>query len=294
MTTRRSHTLTLAAAVASTALVLSACSSGSSGGGDTGSTGGSGGSGGGLKVATGTQFPPMEYITTDTKKLTGFDIDLGNALAKKMGTKITWVQLDYNQFLSSLKTGRVNMILGGMGDTKERQGQATFVDYLLTGTQLFTSTAQKGKGISSLTDLCGKTVAASENSNYKIYIDAWSKKNCQGKGKPAIKVLGTDGSPAARLQLKQGRAVAVAQTSETVSYQIKQEPGSYVKLGGPIDHEYYGMGFATTDSARKDKVVKALNALIDDGTYGKIAKKWGVSSQAIKKATVNLKPVSGS
>lgn len=289
MSHRLTRTSSVIVAAACAALALSSCSGGGDDATDSGATADPQGKD--LVVATGSQFPPMEYIDTDTKKLTGFDIDLGHALAKEMGVKLQFQQLSYNQFLSSLKTGRVNMILGGMGDTVERQDQATFVDYLGTGTQLFTSVqVKKDKGINALADLCGQPVAASQNSNYKTYIDEWSKKNCEGKGKPAIKVIDTDGSPAARLQLKQGRAVAVAQTKETVSYQMKTEPGAYALVGGPLNSEFYGIGLAPKDKERQQAVVKALNALIKDGTYGKIAKKWGVDGQAVKEATVNLKP----
>ena len=289
MSHRSTRATAVLAAAACASLVLSSCSGGGSDNADAGAAADPQGED--LVVATGSQFPPMEYIDTKTKKLTGFDIDLGNALAKEMGVKLQFQQLSYNQFLSSLKTGRVNMILGGMGDTVERQDQATFVDYLGTGTQLFTSVqVQKDKGITGLADLCGQPVAASQNSNYKTYIDQWSTKNCQGKGKPAIKVIDTDGSPAARLQLKQGRAVAVAQTKETVSYQMKTEPRTYAMVGGPLNSEYYGIGLAPKDKERQQAVVKGLDALIKNGTYAKIAKKWNVEGQAVKEATVNLKP----
>ncbi|MGH3358970.1 MAG: transporter substrate-binding domain-containing protein, partial [Nocardioidaceae bacterium] len=227
-----------------------------------------------------------------TDQLTGFDIDLGNAIADEMGVELSWEQVDYNQFLTSLETGRVNMVMGGMGDTEERQSQATFVDYLQTGTQLYTSLeAQQQHAIKELTDLCGETVAASENSNYSIFIDAWSEENCQGKGQPAIKVLDTDGSPAARLQLEQGRAVAVAQTTETVSYQLKVEPDTYALLGEPIDTEFYGIGFAPEDEERQTEVREALATLIENGTYADIVKKWDLEGQEIEEPTVNLEPV---
>lgn len=264
--------------------LLSACAGEESGGASA--------SGDSLVVATGSQFPPMDYVDPDSDQLTGFDIELGNAIAEEMGVDLKWEQMDYNQFLTSLKTGRVNMVMGGMGDTAERQSEATFVDYLETGTQLYTSLkAQKEHGVKELNDLCGETVAASANSNYAIYIDKWSKQNCQRDGKPPVKVLDTDGSPAARLQLEQGRAVAVAQTTETASYQLEVEPDTYTLLGEPLNSEYYGIGFAPEDEDRQSEVQKALQALIDDGTYSKIVKEWGLEKQAIDEVTVNLESV---
>lgn len=280
---RTNRTTTAVAALLCGTGLLSACageeSSGASARGDD------------LVVATGSQFPPMEYVDTDSKELTGFDIDLGEAIAEEMGVELSWEQMDYNQFLTSLKAGRVNMVLGGMGDTEERQAEATFVDYLQTGTQVYTSLdAQQEHGIQELSDLCGQTVAASENSNYAIYIDAWSKKNCEGDGEPPIEVLGTDGSPAARLQLEQGRAVAVAQTTETVSYQMKIEPDTYALLGEPLNAEYYGIGFAPDDEERQTEVREALATLIEDGTYADLVEKWDLTGQEIDEPTVNLQP----
>ena len=284
---RNTRTTVIATIVASCSIaLLSACAGEDSGGSNAG--------GHDLVVATGSQFPPMEYVDPDSDALTGFDIDLGNAIAEEMGVDLKWEQMDYNQFLTSLKTGRANMVMGGMGDTAERQSEATFVDYLETGTQLYTSLkAQKEHGIKELADLCGQSVAASSNSNYSTYIEKWSKENCQGNGKPEIKVLDTDGSPAARLQLEQGRAVAVAQTTETASYQLEVEPDTYAVLGEPLNSEYYGIGFATDDEDRQTQVREALQTLIDDGTYDEIVKEWGLSDQAIDEATVNLEPVEG-
>jgi polar amino acid transport system substrate-binding protein len=238
-----------------------------------------------ITVATGTQFPPMGYTDTDTNELVGFEIDLGEALAKELGADIKWEGMLFNQFLSSVATKRVDMVLGAMLTTPERLESVTSVEYLATGFQFSTSPeAAKEHGIKEITDFCGLTVAASRNSSYKVEIDKWSAENCD----VPVEVLDTDGSPDARLQLKQGRAQGIMQTAETISYLSSTEPESFVAIGEPITESFYGMLFDPKNTELRDQLKGALEALMDNGTYAKLLKEWGLDAQAMDAPTVEL------
>lgn len=242
-----------------------------------------------LTISTGTQFPPMGFVDPDTDELVGFDIDLGNAIGEKLGAEIDWQETVFNQFISSVESKRSDMILGSMLDTKERQETLTFIDYLSSGFQFFTTKeVAESQGIEEISDLCGKSVAASRNSTYKDSILEWSKENCDSK--EAIKVLDTDGSPDARLQLKQGRVAAAMQTSESVSYLVNTEE-TMQAIGDPITESFYGIGFTQDNTELRDSVVQAFNEVIDDGTYDEIVEKWKLDGQGVKETMVDLKPV---
>ena len=94
----------------------------------------------------------------------------------------------------------------------------------------------------------------------------WSKANCEGKGKPAMNVIGTEGSVDARTQLKTGRLDAAVQGNETLPYFQKLEPNNYVLLGQPFGENLAGIPFAKTDTATRDAVKAALDALRKNGT----------------------------
>jgi polar amino acid transport system substrate-binding protein len=83
-----------------------------------------------IVVANVPNYPPLEFKDPKTATLTGLDIDLGNALAKKLGIEIKWEEISFEQMVSALTTGRADIILSGMSDLPGRRDTLNFVDYL--------------------------------------------------------------------------------------------------------------------------------------------------------------------
>ena len=95
-------------------------------------------------VAVVPNYPPLEFRYPATNALTGFDIDLGAALAQKLGVKIDWQETAFEQMIPALATGRVDAIMSGMSDLASRHDAASFVDYLRSGPQFFTQGSRAG------------------------------------------------------------------------------------------------------------------------------------------------------
>jgi polar amino acid transport system substrate-binding protein len=231
-------------------------------------------------------YPPFEFKDPATDKLTGLDIDLGEAVAAKLGVKARWQDTAFAEMISALSTGRVDLILSGMTDLPTRQDQVTFVDYVKSGPQFYT-TAARGAEFKDMLALCGKSAATSRRTSFPSEIAAWSEAHCTPAGKPAITVVGTEGSADARTQLRQGRADTAVQGSETLPYMMSQEPGAYATIGQAISSQYTGIGIAKADKPLQDAVKAALDQMIADGTYQKILAKWQLGDIAVTKATIN-------
>src|SRR5579862_1416223 len=88
-----------------------------------------------LVAATQPNYPPIAFKDPATNALTGFDIDLGEAIAKELGLKIEWQETAFAQMISSLQTQRVDIALAGMSDLPARREVVDFVDYMKTGPQ---------------------------------------------------------------------------------------------------------------------------------------------------------------
>src|SRR5262245_16268445 len=91
----------------------------------------------GLKVAIVPNYPPMEFKDPATGQLTGFDVELGEAIGKKLNIKIVWQETSFDQMMPAIQTGRVDAILSGMTDLASRHETASFVDYMRSGPQFF-------------------------------------------------------------------------------------------------------------------------------------------------------------
>lgn len=237
----------------------------------------------GLKVAIVPNYPPMEFKDPATGQLTGFDVDLGEALAKTLGVKLLWQETSFDQMMPAIATGRVDAILSGMTDYKSRQETVVFIDYLKSGPQFFVqkSRAEEFKETSSL---CGKKVGASRRTNFPKEIAAWSDAHCGGE---AIQFVGTEGSADARTQLKQGRIDAAVQGSETLPYLMGLEPKAFVTVGKAFSVQYTGIALPVKDAGLRDAVKDALGGLIADGTYKALLAKWQLPDSALDTPLIN-------
>ena len=98
-----------------------------------------------LVAATQPNYPPIAYKDPASNTLTGFDIDLGEAIAKELGLKIEWQETAFAQMISSLQTQRVDIALAGMSDLPARREVVDFIDYMKTGPQFFTTANRAGE-----------------------------------------------------------------------------------------------------------------------------------------------------
>ena len=239
-----------------------------------------------ISVANVPNYPPLEFKDPKTAKLTGLDIDLGEALAKKLGVEIKWEEISFEGMIPALTTGRVDMILSGMSDLPSRRETMDFVDYLASGAQFYTNADRKDE-FKELSALCGKKVGASRRTSFPKEMEGWSKENCEAKGKPALEIVGTEGSADARTQLKQKRLDAAVQGSETLPYLMNQEKGVYAILGAPFTTVHQGMGFAKKDTELRDAVAKAFKEMLADGTYAAVLKKWELPDAKVDALMIN-------
>ncbi len=238
---------------------------------------------GAMTVAVVPNYPPMEFRDPASNTLEGFDIDLGTALAQRLGVRLVWQETAFAQMIPALSTGRVDAILSGMSDIASRHDAASFVDYLRSGPQFFVQASRAAEFADPQT-LCGKTVGTSRRTSFPHDIAVWSAAHCADK---PIVVVGTEGSADARTQLRQGRIDAAVQGRETLPYLMAQEPGAYAAIGTPIADGFTGIAVAKSDTALAAAIAAALDGMIADGSYAALLARWTLSPAAIAKATIN-------
>jgi len=238
---------------------------------------------GSIRVAIVPNYPPMEFRDPATNALTGFDVELGEALGRALGVKIAWQETSFDQMMPAIATGRVDAILSGMTDLANRQDTATFVDYLRNGPRFFAQQSRAAEFKDTMV-LCGKTVGASRRTSFPKLVAAWSDAHCGGD---PIKFVGTEGSADARIQLKQGRLDAAVQGGETLPYMMDLEPGAYIPIGDVFAVQFTGLALSVKEKALQQAVVEALNALIADGSYRALLAKWKLTDYGVEKATIN-------
>ena len=239
-------------------------------------------SSGEVKVAT-SIYAPVDFYKKDGKTLTGFDYDVMQAVAKKLGVKFTWSVIDFSAIIPGITSAQYDMATD-LNATLERQKSVDFVTHFKDGTSILVAKGNP-KGIKVLGDLCGKTVVMTKGSTQIALADAQSQK-CEAAGKDAITQRLVPDDPPARLALKSGQAEAYLANTLASSYAAKNSTDFQV-LPGVYDPVYAGIIFPKKSKALRNAIQAGLNAIIKDGTYLKIMNSYGVGNNAIKTALIN-------
>jgi polar amino acid transport system substrate-binding protein len=240
-----------------------------------------------IVVGSDIAYAPMEYYDTDGTTVLGLDKDLTDALSKELGVTFEWRNATFDGLITQLKSKRIDVAISGMSDTPERQQEIDFVDYYQAGAMLL---VQKGNpaGLSSMADLCGKTVAVQRGTTQEGYAEEQSKK-CEADGQQKIDLLSFDRETEAMLQVKSGRADSGMQDYPVAAYNARTSGGGndFEVVGEQIQAGPLGFGLNKDNAELRDVLQKGLQTIIDSGEYQKIIDKYEVPLGAIDKATVN-------
>ncbi|MBW4094327.1 MAG: ABC transporter substrate-binding protein [Acidobacteria bacterium] len=235
-----------------------------------------------INVGMANNYPPNEF-KDDNGKPTGWSVDLGNALGQVMGVKVNFDIGTFDNILPAVKAGKDDMGMSSFTDTVVREKQADFVNYYSAGIQW---ASPKGKTVDP-NNACGLKVAV-QATTYEDTDEVPAKsKACTDAGKAAIQVFKFDAQDQATNALVVGQVDAMSADSPVTLYAISKTNGKLQTAGDAFELAPYGMPVAK-NSAFTPALQKALQTLIDDGTYTKILTKWGVEAGAVKTAAINV------
>ncbi|MBA0051534.1 ABC transporter substrate-binding protein [Streptomyces sp. AJS327] len=246
-----------------------------------------------LKVGTDAAYKPMEY--KDGGKIVGLDVDIAKAIGKKLGVRFEFTNGTFDGLITALQTGRFDMVMSSMTDTKDRQegldekgkkvGKGVdFVDYLTAGSSIL---VQKGneKGIECLAQLCGEKVATQRGTtSHELLKNQTEKCEKDGKQPIAVEPFATDDE--ARVRLKSGGVVADV-ADFPVAAHAAANGDDFELTGEQMESAPYGMAVSKDETELRDALHGAMRAIIEDGSYEKALKKWGVEDGAVSKSTIN-------
>ena len=301
MLTRR-PVLAAAALVAASALALSACSSSKSST-PTGTSSASAPasstapatdaaavallpaavkSAGKLVVGTDPTYAPNEYKDA-SGKIVGFDIDLFNAVAAKLGLSTQYVGATFDNILPSVVGGTYQVGVSSFTDSKAREEKVDMVTYYSAGIQW---AANPGKTVDPK-NACGLTVAVQTGTTESDDLTALSKA-CTTAGKKAITQQKFDDQGQATTAAVLGKTDAMSADYPVTVAAVKASNGKLVLVG---ETNYaaapYGYAIAKSAGTLGQAIQKATQGLIDDGTYTTVLNKWGLGGGAIKTSQIN-------
>ena len=235
-----------------------------------------------LVIGTDPTYAPNEY-KDDAGNPIGWEIDLANAMAAKLGVTAEYQVSKFDNIIPSVTGSKADLGLSSFTDTTEREKQVDFVNYYSAGIQWASA---KGKDVDP-DNACGLKVAV-QATTYEDTDEVPAKsKDCTDAGKPEIQKLQFDTQDAATNAVALGQADALSADSPVTLYAIAQTGDKLQLAGKTFDDAPYGI-VVKKDSKLVQAVQKALQSMVADGSYKKVLDKWGVADGGVSTIDVNL------
>jgi L-cystine transport system substrate-binding protein len=216
------------------------------------------------KILIGTEgtYPPFTFHDT-SGNLTGFDVEITTEIAKRLGVEPEYKETQWDAMFAGLDAKRFDMVANQVGIRPDRQEKYDFSDPYITSAAVLIA-HKDNENIKAFEDIKGVNAAQSLTSNYG-----------EMAKKYGANIVGVDGFNQS-VELITSKRVDVT-INDKLSYLdfTKQKPDAPIKIVDTSeDASASGLMFRKNSESLVNEVNKALQEMIDDGTYKKISEKW--------------------
>jgi polar amino acid transport system substrate-binding protein len=220
-----------------------------------------------VRIGIGNDSPPMNYVD-ERGQWVGFDVDLADAMAKKLGVRLERVQVNNKTRIAFLANNQIDMAISNISRTRRREQQIDFAEppYLWTA-KVFV--ARKGRFKHSA-ELGGKTVCVNQGSN--AFTAAPDEIARVGGSKPTMVSMQRNAD--CLTALRQGKVDAFSQDAPIIAALAGVTMKDLEFVGQGYSPGLYSIGLPPDDSKWRDAVSFALQDLLAEGTYEQIYARW--------------------
>lgn len=213
-----------------------------------------------IVIATEGQFPPFNFF--QGAKLSGFEVEVAELVARKMGLAVEWKALGFDALLAGLRQDRWDLVIASHGVTEERARAVTFTapHYCSGGAIVALDPA-----IRTVADLNGKLVSVQTGTTYLENV----------RKLPGVKeVKNFPQDTDARSALVSRRVDAWVTDKFVASIAIAAHPGAGMKLGDFVFIERIAAAVAKGNQSLAQGYNKALAEAMADGSYAAVSRKY--------------------
>ena len=236
-----------------------------------------------LTVGMDTSYAPAEFLVEDGKTPIGFDVDIAKALANMFGLEAVPQTSNFDSIIPSIGT-KYDIGISSFTITPERMEAVDFVSMFKAGSTWVVKKGDPNKVDTS--DLCGLKIAVQTGTTQEEEVNA-AAKQCKADGKSEVQILSNKLQTDVTTNVATGKADVFYADSPVAGYAIAQTEDTLEALGEDVGVTKEAVAIKKGDSDTAKAVQAALQKLMDDGTYMKILKHWGVENGSIDKAEIN-------
>jgi ABC-type amino acid transport substrate-binding protein len=213
-----------------------------------------------LTVGSDIPFPPFEF--REGGDLTGFDVELVEEMADRVGLRVKWVDTAFDTIFTQLAAGRYDMVASATTITEDRKRQVDFTEPYYAAKQAVTVNTEQTPDVQALEDLsAGDTVAVQKGTTGEI----WARENLPD----GVRLRSFPEAPDTYTTLEAGNVTAVIFDEPSALTEAEKRPALEVVQRLDTGERY---GFAV--DPRNDELLRALNDALaeikQDGTYQRV------------------------
>jgi cystine transport system substrate-binding protein len=215
-----------------------------------------------LYVGTEGTYKPFSYHDEKTNKLTGYDVEVAEEVAKRIGIKIQFKELPWDGMLTSLSSKKIDMVANQVGIKPERQEKFDFsTPYTVSYAQIVVK--KDNNTITSLKDVKGKKAGQTTTSNYgKMAQDAGATIVPYEDMMSAMRDVA-----AGRVDLSMNDRLAIAAMMKETNLPVKT-------VGEQVEKSLSAFAFPKGSEKLVAEVNQAIAEMKKDGTLAKISQKY--------------------
>lgn len=211
------------------------------------------------KVGTTAEYPPFE--TLENGKIVGYDVDVIDAVAKKIGIKYEWKDMNFDGLISALQFKKIDIVIAGISSSPERE---KVVNFSIPYHESKTAYIMNKNNPMTMEELKGKTFGVDLGTSYEI-----TARSIEG-----AKVIAFSSTGGTLLALKSQKVDCIMVGEVVANEYIEKNPE--LVIFGYGDGEACSIAFNKDDIALQQSFNKALAELKEDGTLKKLQDKYGI------------------
>ncbi len=216
-----------------------------------------------IHVGLDAAYPPFEVVD-EKGNIIGFDVDLANEIAGRLGVRVQFHNITYDALFDKLLIGEVDTVISAMVIAPEFAGKASFsIPYFSAGEHLI---VPRNADTLTMSSLDGRSLAVEYGSGGDVEARAWERRLA------ALDILRYDNAGAAVNAVAAGEADAALVDGITARYAVAGQPT--LQMGEMVTETYYGVAVHPDSLVLLDAINTALQDMLADGTINAITARW--------------------